>query len=420
MAKTGIFPTAEPPEPRLNDFVNPRQEFFVDGREGVDRWGRDRTKVLACGTGWDDYVCPAYVEESCPGNRGPGLRSEGDRTMKCDLKCGQCGGGGRTETMAYCGWTRAAGPFKAAMGEMGGSLKLDRYKCAPAPALERWGVPFMPAVEWGAKAWQDDLTRWNDGQPYEWMATSLRTASPGQTRDGQGLRERLGKYGGKIVVHGLAKDDVLDDIWDRRERVLKWLLAEDPDVMVTPQFSYYSDDQNCMALYNFNRIFRWYTECRDMGFRNVGLDWPPWNVEWARDEFLQFALRNEVKLICPSYQTMGSRGGLISHYLYELRRLHKELPLDVSFLIFGQTNVTAFTQTAMSLPGRNVCFTTSDAFARAAFFRLIGGGLAPKRFTKGDTFAWNVMHYKKLTARAVSVGDRRAARLAEQKARAAA
>lgn len=434
--KTGVFRIPREPGLPLAGYIEPYETFFVDGREGTDRWGRDRSKVLACGTGFGDreYVCPAYLEESCPGNRGKGLRVAADFKTKCDLTCGECGGGGRTQTMAYCGWERGAGPFKAAMGEMGGSLRLDRdrYRCEPSAPFPDWGTTFMPSVEWGAKDWMPRLRAANGGQDFPWIATTVRTASPGLTKDGAPLRERLGNYTGKIIVHGLVKDDVLDDVWEYRHRLFKWNVDQGVDVMVTPQFSYYDEEPNCMVVYNTNRIFQWFIEAREAGFPHVGLDWPPGNMEWIRQEYLDFALRNEVKLLCPSFQTLRSRDGLSAAFVKDLRRLHEELPLDVSFLMFGLGTATGFAQANLCLPGRNICFASSDPFARAAFFRHVGGDLAPGRVTramkdrmtaaeiaakiqefKGDAFAHNVLHYAKITRKVKEAGARREQRRAQ-------
>jgi len=427
---TGIFPTNLPPIlPSTVDFLGHAHEYFRDGREGKDRWGRERRTLWACGTGWgeDEYVCPAYVEEACPGNKGKDMRMAYDETTKCELLCGKCGGGDRAETIAYCGFEKGQPLFNDVVKEFGGSLRADRWNCTPSTDIGPWGTTFMPSVEWGAKAWIPTLNdryaaqvQQEGGEPatyYPWLATTYRTASPGKTRDGQRLRERLGGFPGKILVHGLVKDDVLDDFYDDRKRLFRWLVNEKPDIVVTPQFSYYSDLQNCMFTYNTNRIFQWFCECRELGM-TVGLDWPPGSFEWQRQEYNSFVERNEVKLIVISYQTLGSRG--LEGYAYELQRIHQDLPPDVSFLLMGIGQVTSFLQAGLSLPGRNLCFAGSDAFARAAFFRLVGGDLAPKRYTKADTFAHNVMHYRKITNKVAKAATKKADKIAAREANAAA
>ena len=377
-------------------------DYFVDGREGVDRWGRERKDLIACGTGWDGYVCPAYAEEACPGDRNPGDRLAPNRVRNCDLLCGACGGGGRTETMAYCGWSKGRKMFATAVAEMGGSLRLDRYQAPPAKPVPTFETSYVPSCEWYVKGLMPTLTE-QMGGPWPMVATSVRTAYPGIRRDGQPLRERLGNYEGSIMVHGLAKDDVLDDRWDDRHRLMRWCQQQGVDTMVTPQFSYYEEDQNCMAVFNTNRIFRWYQECAELGFPHVALDWPPANMPWAREEYLDFILRNDVKLIAPSLQTVHETGGISPRFLADFRRLHAELPADVSVAMFGVGVLVAYVQIARMMPGRNLTFVNPKAYFAATQWKLLNESPAPPGWSKADAFAYNVQTMTQLSDRAISV-----------------
>jgi hypothetical protein len=62
-----------------------------------------------------------------------------------------------------------------------------------------------------------------------------------------------------------------------------------------------------LAVVNTDRIFRWYCEAAELGFPHVVLDWPPANVPWARQEYLDFILRNDVKVIAPSLAAHRAR-----------------------------------------------------------------------------------------------------------------
>lgn len=701
-----------------------RVDYFTDGREGVDRWGRQRKNLKACGQGWDSYVCPAYAEEACPGdNRGN--RSMALRVHVCDMLCGACGGGGRVDTMAYCGYSKGAELFAGLYVEFGGTLRLDRHTTeAPVAPLTPYGVPYIPAVEWGAKDWMPSLhSAW--GREFPVLATSVRTATPGNRKTPTPLSDRLGDYGGRVIVHGLTKDDVLDDKWEVRGRLMEWCLDQGVDTMITPQYSYYDEDQNCvgldteiltergwlrhdqvqvgdrtlgynedtgrsewtaithvhhttdqlylhgnaqwwarstsahrwvtprgtmpiadmnardklllaaptdhdggsdlspteaailawvdcdgnvsskgevtiaqskpsgllalrtlladvphqerpprpngvvvfalrrswyqsvadragedrealvlslspaartawlqavveaegydransgtrivqrdwplidaialaiylegdrpavrlqsrwwkghrnhnvyevrrsrratvgayslrtrrlgvqpvwcvttelgswtmrqdrqvsltgncMALGNVNRSFRWYTECRELGFPNVALDWPPWALPWLYDEYIDFALRNDVKLVAPSYQTLGTSGSLDAHFAKQLMDMHKALPSDVAFLVFGTGSPTVVATICKLLAGREISFVTTDAYAKAIWFKLSTDTKAPPGWTKADAFAWNVIYnakrFSKLTGQPLprdlatempspaSAGTRRAAR----------
>ena len=143
--RLGVFEARggdEPVLPSEFDFTDPRSSFFIDGREGVDRWGRERAGLTACGTGFDGYVCPLYLEESCPGDRNRGDRIDVNYKATCDLDCGACGGGGRTETLGVCGQEKGLANMQAAIAEMGGSLRLDKWTAQPvrAPSTGRAGT----------------------------------------------------------------------------------------------------------------------------------------------------------------------------------------------------------------------------------------------------------------------------------------
>jgi hypothetical protein len=177
-----------------------------------------------------------------------------------------------------------------------------------------------------------------------------------------------------------------------------------------------------MHLYNQNRIFRWFCEARELGFPHVALDWPPWNAPWQREDLLGFVERNQIKVLAVSYQTiLNKRLGLDGFYISELRRLDRDLPPDVSFIIFGLTQLTGFMQVANTLPRRNIAFSSSAAYAKAALFKLApSGDSAPKKFAKHDVFAYNVAIEKKMVDKAMRVRDRRVERLDEIAARKAA
>lgn len=422
--RTGIFerPEALPPDINIEDSYPRKAEYVPDIRDGVDRWGRERKRLTACGTGWGpgEYICPAYLEESCPGERNRHVKMLPSITHLCDLDCGGCGGGGRVSTMAYCGWPKGQPMFDAVMKEMGGSLRLDRYTASPARPIEKWPAAFIPSLEWAAKHWIPVLgEEWTgkEGGQYPAIATSIRTASPGRKRDGMPLRDRLGGYEGFLIVHGLAKDDVLDDAWDGhlgggRKRLFEWNIREGTDLMLTPQFSYYDDAQLCMVPVNVNRIFRWYLESADAGFPYVGLDWPPGPFDWLHNEYVEFAIRSEVKIVALSYQTMNDRGGMKAGHLSYLRTLNKDLPEDVSFLFFGVGNVLGMSQARRMMPNRNLAFLSSEPFARTAFWHLMTNDHAPKRFSKGQVFSWNVKYLANMVAKVEGAAERRRARAA--------
>ncbi len=390
----GVTPAGRDDEPVLPspiDVEDPRSSFFTDGRDGIDRWGRDLRTVTACGTGWGpgEYVCPLYVEESCPGARNRGDRTKPEITTVCDLDCGGCGGGGRAHTMGYCGQQRGSENMRAAMAEMGGSLRLDKWMAPPATPLDGWPAAYFPVVEHYAKNWRHILA------DLPMIGTTMQSVYGGRRKAKPVLlRERLGGkagYDGKLCVTGLVKDDLLDDVWDDLEHVLKYLRASDVDCVVAPQYSYYDENANGMAVYNANRIFAYYTRCMELGFPTVALDVPPFAAEWLHYEFIDFIVRSDVKVIAGSYQTFGTRGALDPRHVLGARRLHASLPPDVSMMVFGVGQRVGQAQLARLMPGRHLVFADKAPYALAIFFTLLPHGTnAPPGMKKDEVFARNV------------------------------
>jgi hypothetical protein len=199
---------------------------------------------------------------------------------------------------------------------------------------------------------------------------------------------------------------------------MRWCLEQGVETMVTPQFSYYEVMQNCMAAWNNARIMRWYSECAELGFPHVALDWPPGNMDWAREAYLEFIARNEVKLIAPSLQTFHDVGGVSIKWLADFQRLHQELPSDVGVLMFGVGVVNAFAQIASIFKGRNLTFVSPRAYVQATQWRLLNDARGPG--SKGDCFADNVLGLQRMADAAMEAvnspeaparGSRRARRV---------
>lgn len=376
-----------------------RNTYFPDGRDGVDRWGFQRKDKTACGTGWDGYVCPLYVDESCPGERQPGTRLLASTMATCDLLCGACGGGHRDDTMNYCGHAKSA-PFpEFAVAEMG-TLRLDTYTAKPAPVPGTWPVTFFPSVEWGAKKWVPLLRQHSpDGLDWPMLATTMKTAAPGRRTSPTPIRARLGDYRGMLVVNGLTKDGHLDNLWDDRQRTMEFCKESGVDVMVSPQYSYYDDDAVMMWVYNTARSFRWYEECVELGFPISCLHCPPFGPKWWRDEWTSYIERNAVKCISFSFQTLSR---LMPGHIQHARHLNATMPDDVAVIIFGSTSLQNATILRRCYEGRNLVFANVEAYAKAIFFKLVTETKAPPGWTKGDAFAWSVAHYAKLLDRVVS------------------
>jgi hypothetical protein len=385
--------------------INEREglnRYVPDGREGTDRWGNKREDKTACGTGFGPggYSWPLYLEESCPGERQPRVRNMAPEFFVCDMFCGTCGGGSRDNTINYCGHAKGHPFTQYAMWEFDGSLRLDRMGTDLRPkAPEAWPTSFFPSVEWGAKTWVGELANINDGREWPMLTTTLKTAWPGNRKDPQPLRERLGGYGGMVVVNGLTKDRHLDMVWDNRRRVMEFCKTSGVDVMVAPQFSYYDDDPMAMWVYNAARTFRYYEECVELGFPVSCLHMPPWAQPWYLDEWHDYVARNGVKCMSFSFQTLTQLQG---RHIWAMRKLHAELDPDVAVIIFGSTSIANTAILARCYPGRNITFCNVEAYAKAAFFRLFNDERAPPGWSKGEAFAWSVDKYSQLVQRVVA------------------
>lgn len=406
------------PEPM--DVEQPRCTYFRDGREGTDRWGTPYKDKQACGTGWNEdegeYVCPLYVEESCPGCKNKGNRVHPCYSQNCTLECGSCGGGGElADTMAYCGQEKGRSFSRGVIEDFGGTLRLDKLM-APKHQHEGridLGVTYIPIVEWGGRPWMKALLSGSEGtwtsgydDPCPMLGTTMKTASSGIARPmGKNtprwprttLRDRLGGYQGKLLVNGLTKDDVIDDVWDSRQRVMKWCMDSEVEVMVTPQYSSYPEFQNFMMVWNGNRIFRWYAECMEMGFPHVALDIPPnFHARWILEEYFEFIRRNNVKLISLSYQQFRSRGGLDYRTLWNAKLVNASVDKDVTVIVFGPGTVQRMMAQLKLFEGRNVIFSSVEPFARSVFYELMpSGASAPPGMRKPEVFCRNVEAIRK-------------------------
>lgn len=388
------------------DRLDPQQRFFVDGREGQDRWGTPRAGKIVCGVpdpqtggfGPQAHVCPAYVEEACPGARNRGNRTRPDVRKICDLRCHACGGGGWSDTFGICAKPANAPYREAFIAEVGGTLRLDAATVLKErPRFDPEGVEFFPTVEWSAKKWMEPLRLPAAG-------TTMKTAgTPGKT----GIRQRLGGHEGILVVNGLTKDDLLDEVWDRRAAVLRFCRASKVDVMCTPQYSAYPGMPTMMALYNGRRIFQWYELCVEAGFPHVVLDVPPARQPlWLMDEYFAFIDRSKVSSICLSYQQFGDSDAT-KEMLWNARLVHRHIPPEVSVIVYGVTRLERQVLLRRTMVGRRLIFSDVNVGAGAAFFAMRPDGkTAPGGWEKSDVFAWNVEHatWVSLKARAVVEG----------------
>lgn len=360
--------------------VQSDSQFFVDGRAGQDRWGHERHDRIVCGTGWgpEEYVCPLYADETCPGERNDKLRWMPWDFQTCDLCCGACGGGERDDTISVCGQHKGQFGLELALAEMGGTFRLDKKTAPAAPIPAPWPASYAPTVEWGGKEWLRHAER-EIGLPM--VFTTMKTAQAPIRRNSRftPLRDRLG-FTGQIGVTGLVKDGLLDDVWDRREATIEFCAESAVHTMVAPQFSFYDFDNPAMWHYNEARTAEWYRLCLEADcFPVVALDMPPYLTPTRYRDRLSYIHGNGVKCLAMSYQTMA---GLDAGQIRFAQELNEELDDDVSFILFGCNQLKNIVIMAKALAGRNLTFSNVEPFAKSAFFRTLRGR-APVSFSRG-------------------------------------
>jgi hypothetical protein len=437
----------KPPPPELEEDIELTGcEYFDDDREGTDRWGTPYKEKVACGTGFgkDQYVCPSYLEESCPGCVNEGNRIKPCAVNECDTKCDICGGGTRAMTMAVCGQERSEllpdtlsaededAEFQTFRVDTWGREDDERLD----PEREEIEFPFdaapwFPVVRHNMDDecvgnWMRGLqTPWGeiidrDGDPmdrennapfpavlttggdFAWSV--MRGRKRGDDGEKVGLRERLGAHPEtKVFVHGQILDDVLDEIWENRWDFMQWCKEQGVDGMICPQFSTYPDLQNGMALYNVVRDCEWYMDCLEAGFDYVVFQHPGFQADWLTQECHDFVNRVGCKLVAISIQTHGARGGLIPESMKDHQRCGELYGPQVGFMHFGATTPTRMKMAATLLgcledePRHRISFSNVVAGAGAAFYTLNPERVpAPSGWSKGIVFKHNCERYYEL------------------------
>lgn len=398
--KCGIFPAPAGLEHRLDP--EPRhirdgaRDSFRDGREGRDRWGRKLANKIVCGHSWEGWHCPAYVEESCPGEFNKGVRKFPDAARDCDLACGRCGGGGRAETIAATGWSKGRPIFEGVWAEMGETFRLDAHK-APGPGqIVDLPISYFPGVQWGIEKY--------DLHKYPMLGMTMKTAT---THRHKTLRERLNGYEGHLLVNGYAKDDRIDDVWENLDAHLDYYKRSDISFLVTPQYSAYDLEPVCTWVWNAARITRFYIRGMEKGL-NMVLDLPPSFPPWQFEDWMEFCRTNDVKAVGLSYQTLQMKGLLKGVHVKTARELHRELPEGCNIFAFGVTFAGAMKQLCSAFEGRKVYFTSVGPFGRSLYYRLMPSNVtASKKWSRGDVFDHNMRltlrMADKVTARGVTV-----------------
>lgn len=403
------------------EVVGHQCQYFQDGREGSDRWGTSYKNKWACGTGWGagEYVCPAYVEESCPGCKNPGNRLDPCLNQSCNNVCGSCGGGGRSVTIAYCGQEKSL--FNGSShSEMNGTLRCDQWTSTPEENDLVFPVNWFPVIEQDRndKTTGKKADRVNTGETwmselgeYPVIGTTLKTVYESVFSSKRRLlREKLGiSDKPTLMVNGLVLDATLDEIWDDRHDVLDYCMESGVNVMIPPQYSAYTDLQNYMAVYNANRTFQWYCEARERGFDHVALQHIGPQSPWLLQEFFDFAARSGTKLVSINMQLAHSeKGGLDMRGIKRLRDCDEGYPDDCKFIVFGLSTYPRIAQAANVLKKREVIYANVNAYASSVFFGTYPSGTRAKAgMTKGQVFAHNCKWFAEHTDKALGMAKKK-------------
>jgi hypothetical protein len=385
-------------------------EYFQDDREGTDRWGTPYKQKIGCGPSLED-ACPAYLEESCPGCKNKGNRIDACQMQACDGECGECGGGNRSTTIAYCGQSKSL-YRDVAHAEFSDSLRLDTYITDQSGEPELpFPVNWFPVVEVDRN---DTASRGKGGEENlggTWMeqlgevpmvGTTVKTPWDGffSERGRIPLRKKLGiSDKTTLILNGLSLDNTLDEVWDDRRAFMEAMLEDGVDVMITPQFSAYPSVQNYMALYNANRVMQWHVEAVEMGFKHVVMQHPGAQAMWLLDEYQDFIGRSGVKLVAFNAQLGRRTGtGYDTEALRYTKMTHDAYPKDIAWIVFGPSTYQAVAQTAAICKGRRLLFANVNAYASSVFFQLYPTmRKAPAGWSKGQCFKHNCETFLSLT-----------------------
>jgi intein/homing endonuclease len=339
------------------------------------------------------------------------LVTDGDFLVN-NLVVHNCGGGGidLSETFMACCSTKGVPFQKVAIQEIQHirgieNLRIDLSRVPVSePAGGRpWRPPsvFFPTVEWSGRRQLQALYRQTDsicplckkdhgmvGREYPMLCTTAKTwGTMGRTS----LRDRLGGFEGYLAVSGYTKDDLLDTVWDgsalkrdygeaHRRRHMRWLKEQGVDLFITQQFSTYGLYQCSSWLINFHRICHAYEMAVEAGIPDVALDFPPdRHAKWLMDDWLTFVIENKVPIIALNGQQFGVRKDRQANFLYVLKTLHRELPMNVAIIMQGVGARNKVATMSKMLAGRSLSFSSVEALARTAFNEMAPEGTSAPR-----------------------------------------
>jgi hypothetical protein len=414
--KLGFHPSLESDTAKLPStmrYLDSKFDSFKDDREGVDRWGRPYAGKRVVGDGWDTVYCELHADmEACPGEFNPGTRLLHNEVRACDLQCGSCGGGGiaLSETFMACCATKGI-PFQSVAiqeiqhlrGIENLRIDLSRVPVSEPVGGRPWRSPsiFFPTVEWSGRRQLQALFRQTDsicplckkdhgmiGREYPMLCTTAKTMG---TMGKTALRDRLGGFDGYLAVSGYTKDELLDDVWDgsarkgsfgeaHRRKHMRWLKEQGVDLFITEQFSTYGLYQCASWILNFHRICHSYEMAVEAGIETVALDFPPdRHAKWLMDDWLTFVLENKISVIALNAQQFGVRKDRQANFLYVLKTLHRELPMDTAIIMQGVGSRNKVALMSKMLAGRSLSFSSVEALARTAFNEMAPEGTSAPR-----------------------------------------
>jgi hypothetical protein len=244
----------------------------------------------------------------------------------CEAMC-LCGQKG---TAAGCSETRRPDllgrldlDFSAALAEVRGlELGLTRAIEQPLPPLPR----FVAQVDGTAACAQ--LVRSTVAVAFG----ILRRRAGSESRSGLTLAQRIKVGSGtKVGLLLFAKDDILEDLWRRRDRWIPTIASWQPDFVVAPDFSVWDGDPALGGQYNIVRSLRFYEALQRAGIPAIPHLF--WGSQRQLDEWSAWLRDNVPPVISMDVQCRG--GAQFTRLLTDMRLLRERLVAPTRLLVSG-------------------------------------------------------------------------------------
>lgn len=140
-----------------------------------------------------------------------------------------------------------------------------------------------------------------------------------------------------VVIDGCCKDDLLDNLWERRKdhSLYELFLKEEPCVLIAPDISLYAKMSACHKLYQMKRSFKMYARYQRHGLTAIPFIAPD-SAAHAKHLAAWLTVNKCVSHVATSFQTFRARRDRWRRHMILLRRIRDAVPRDLVWLVIGQ------------------------------------------------------------------------------------